>query len=122
VAEMTLVGGFHFVTGQFTSHKSFLPDDEYARGLDNFVKGCSDMLITNRCQWVVRNLVCKNGELKIVIFAQQGPDFDRQALRASTARLVVCRWPHDAWCVRARVRARANITRSARSSNTGYHW
>ena len=43
------MGGFHFVTGEFTSHKSFLPDEEYARGLDNFVKGCSDMLVTNRC-------------------------------------------------------------------------
>jgi len=42
-----LVGGYHFVTGEFTSHKSFLPDDEYARGLDTFVKGCSDMLVTN---------------------------------------------------------------------------
>jgi len=41
------MGGFHFVTGDFTSHKSFLPDEEYARGLDNFVKGCSDVLITN---------------------------------------------------------------------------
>jgi hypothetical protein len=41
-----------------------------------------------------------------IVFAQQGPDFDRQALRASTARLVVCRWPHDAWCVCVRVRAR----------------
>lgn len=48
-AGRMLVGGYHFVTGEFTSHKSFLPDDEYARGLDTFVKGCSDMLVTNRC-------------------------------------------------------------------------
>jgi len=41
------MGGFHFVTGEFVSHRSFLPDDEFARGLDNFVKGCSDMLVTN---------------------------------------------------------------------------
>mmetsp|Transcript_60921 Transcript_60921/g.89321 ORF Transcript_60921/g.89321 Transcript_60921/m.89321 type:complete len:235 (-) Transcript_60921:82-786(-) len=41
------MGGFHFVTGEFSSHKSFLPDLEYASGLDNFVKGCSDMLVTN---------------------------------------------------------------------------
>eukprot|EP00281_Chroomonas_sp_CCMP1168_P035394 CAMPEP_0206242722 /NCGR_PEP_ID=MMETSP0047_2-20121206/17212_1 /ASSEMBLY_ACC=CAM_ASM_000192 /TAXON_ID=195065 /ORGANISM="Chroomonas mesostigmatica_cf, Strain CCMP1168" /LENGTH=225 /DNA_ID=CAMNT_0053667767 /DNA_START=101 /DNA_END=774 /DNA_ORIENTATION=+ len=41
------MGGFHFVTGPFTSHKSFLPDEQYAVALDNFVKGCSDMLLTD---------------------------------------------------------------------------
>jgi len=41
------VGGYHFVTGSFTSHRSFLPDKEYGVALDNFVKGCSDMLIQN---------------------------------------------------------------------------
>ncbi|EKX43055.1 hypothetical protein GUITHDRAFT_54381, partial [Guillardia theta CCMP2712] len=36
-----------FVTGEFKSHRTFLPDDEYGKALDNFVKGCSDMLITD---------------------------------------------------------------------------
>lgn len=41
------LGGLHFVTGEYTSHRSFLPDEQYSVALDNFVKGCSDMLITD---------------------------------------------------------------------------
>ena len=42
------LGGLHFVTGEYTSHRSFLPDEQYGVALDNFVKGCSDMLITDK--------------------------------------------------------------------------
>lgn len=41
------LGGMHFVTGEYTSHRTFLPDDQYGVALDNFVKGCSDMMITD---------------------------------------------------------------------------
>ncbi|KAJ1486670.1 hypothetical protein T484DRAFT_1943073 [Baffinella frigidus] len=44
-------GGFqnaiHITSGHFTSHKSFLPDDQYGVCLDNIVKGCSDMIVRN---------------------------------------------------------------------------
>ena len=36
-----------FVTGDFTPHHKFLPDDEYGRALDCLVKGCSDLLLTD---------------------------------------------------------------------------
>ncbi len=32
---------------QFTSHRRFMPDKEYGDALDNFSKGCSDMLLTD---------------------------------------------------------------------------
>lgn len=37
----------HFVTGTFTSHSSFLPDDTYALLLDNVVKATNDVLIVH---------------------------------------------------------------------------
>jgi hypothetical protein len=41
------LGGLHVVTGDFTSHRKFLSDEVYAEALDNFVKGCTDMLLTD---------------------------------------------------------------------------
>ena len=35
----------HFVTGEYTPHHSFLPDDEYGRCLDNVVKACTDLIV-----------------------------------------------------------------------------
>jgi ADP-ribose pyrophosphatase YjhB (NUDIX family) len=37
----------HFVTGAFTSHATFLPDETYATVLDNVVKGCTDILLVH---------------------------------------------------------------------------
>mmetsp|Transcript_13082 Transcript_13082/g.26114 ORF Transcript_13082/g.26114 Transcript_13082/m.26114 type:complete len:240 (+) Transcript_13082:147-866(+) len=34
-----------FITGEFTPHYCFLPDEEYSRALDSIVKACSDVLI-----------------------------------------------------------------------------
>ena len=36
-----------FITGEFTPHHCFLPDDEYGRCLDTVVKACSDVLVTD---------------------------------------------------------------------------
>ncbi len=41
------LGGLHVVTGDFKSHRKFMADDAYGEALDNFVKGCSDMLLTD---------------------------------------------------------------------------
>ena len=40
-----LAGIPHFVTGEYTPHHSFLPDDEYGRCLDNVVKACTDLIV-----------------------------------------------------------------------------
>mmetsp|Transcript_22983 Transcript_22983/g.46174 ORF Transcript_22983/g.46174 Transcript_22983/m.46174 type:complete len:191 (+) Transcript_22983:75-647(+) len=32
-------------TGNFKSHRTFLPDDQYGIALDNLVKGCTDILL-----------------------------------------------------------------------------
>ena len=37
---------YHFVTGDFTPQKVFLPDKEYGLALDALVKGCADVLLT----------------------------------------------------------------------------
>ena len=37
---------YHFVTGDFTPQKVFLPDREYGLALDALVKGCADVLLT----------------------------------------------------------------------------
>mmetsp|Transcript_21036 Transcript_21036/g.66656 ORF Transcript_21036/g.66656 Transcript_21036/m.66656 type:complete len:227 (+) Transcript_21036:1052-1732(+) len=36
----------HFETGTYVKNKTFLTDEEYSRGLDTFVKGCADTLLT----------------------------------------------------------------------------
>ena len=35
----------HYDTGGFTSHRTHLPDAEYAQALDNMVKACTDLLV-----------------------------------------------------------------------------
>ena len=37
----------HYETGKYTDNSSFLPDDEYAKILDNIVKACVDVIVTN---------------------------------------------------------------------------
>lgn len=37
----------HFATGSFTSHASWLKEEDYSKGLDNFVVACVDCMIIN---------------------------------------------------------------------------
>ena len=37
----------HFVTGSFTSHAFWMEENDYAKGLDNFVVTCADCIVLN---------------------------------------------------------------------------
>ena len=53
-----------FVTGDFKSHASFLPDDVYATVLDNIVKATNDMILTHKGKIY---LGCRNGKRLFLI-------------------------------------------------------
>ena len=50
---------YHFVTGDFTPQKVFLPDKEYGLALDALVKGCADVLLTRGAGASLRILLGK---------------------------------------------------------------